>query len=400
MMKKLPHILAVILLTTAWFGCKKEGRVDHLDSSAAAPAQISGVKISETPGGAVVTYKIPRDPNLSYVKAVYEIRPDVFREAKASYYTDTLKLVGFGDTLHHEVKIYSVGKNEKESEPIQIDVQPIAPPVRTVFNTVKLTATFGGVNVKFKNASQADLSIVVIMDTTGLGTWAPVTTFYTAAPEGGFSARGYDTTQRKFALFVRDRWGNRSDTLTELLTPLYEQFIDPGSFKGLFLDGDTYQVIEPNVFAFEKLWDGIYFAGYAGCFASAANSVIPQWFTIDFGKKVQLSRMKEFQQQSDHLYNAGAVKSFEIWGSNDPDQDGGWTHWELLGKFQSFKPSGLPRGQATAEDLNYAAVNGEDFDFDNSPPPVRYIRFKTLETYSTNNIVVIAELKFWGKVVK
>ncbi len=51
------------------------------------------------------TYDLPKDPNLSYIKAVYEAQPGVFNETKSSYYTDTLALAGYGDT-GRKVKLY------------------------------------------------------------------------------------------------------------------------------------------------------------------------------------------------------------------------------------------------------------------------------------------------------
>jgi|SRR6185437_16511207 len=398
-MKRLLYSISPILLAILLYSCTKESRVYYPgDPNAPAPAQISNIKVNAIPGGAVLTYKLPIDPNLSYVKAVYEIQPGIFREAKASYYLDTLQLVGFGDTLSHEVKIYSVGKNEKESDSISINITPLVPPVQSVFKTLTLIATFGGVNVSFKNDSRANLAVVVITDTTGQGTWAPVTTFYTGAPEGNFSARGYDTTKRKFAVFTRDRWNNKSDTLIKTLTPLYEQLINSSGFSCVHLPTDTWQGAE-SIYSVENLWDGIYNQSYHGSFASTNSSVLPQWFTIDMGQKVILSRFKEFQMNNLFIYQGSAVESFELWGSNDPDTDGGWTNWEKLGSFHSFKPSGLPLGQVTTDDINYAAVNGEDFEFDHPLDAVRYIRFKTLQTYSSSGQIFICELKFWGQVV-
>ncbi len=394
-MKRLSYIITSLLLASLWSSCTKEGRIDHLDPRAPAPALISNVKVEELPGGAIITYKIPQDPNLSYVKAVYEIQPGTFREAKASYYTDTLKLVGFGDTLNHEVKLYSVGKNEKESSPISIQVTPLTPPVRTVFSTLTLDATFGGVQITFQNSSQANLAIEVMVDSTGQNTWAPVTTFYTGALQGAFSARGFDTTSRRFAVFVRDRWNNKSDTLIKSLSPIYEELIPKNTWSALHLPTDTWQYAES--FTLEHLWDNN-IQGYGGIFASTNASVLPQWFTIDLGKKVVISRVVEHQMFSDHLYAGSAVKKFELWGSNDPNPDGGWTRWQLLGTFNSFKPSGLPMGKITDEDRNYAWLHGEDFAFDHLLPAVRYIRWKSLETYGSSGQVVIAEIDLWGQV--
>ena len=170
-MKKLIYFFAAFLIGILWYSCKKEGRIDHLDLNAPAPLQISDVKVKATPGGAILTYKNPKDPNIYYVKAVYEIQPGVFREAKSSIYIDTLALVGYGDTLSHEVKIYSVGKNEKVSEPISISISPLPPAVKTVFKNLKLVASFGGVRVLFKNALKANLAIVLMVDSTGQNIW-------------------------------------------------------------------------------------------------------------------------------------------------------------------------------------------------------------------------------------
>jgi len=393
-MKKLLYIIAPALLITISFSCKKAGRIDFIDNNAPAPAQISDVKVIQKPGGATLTYKIPKDPNLAYVKAVYEIRTGVFREAKASYYTDTLHLVGYGDTLLHDVKIYSVGKNEKESTPVAMQVQPLTPPVRTTFLSLTLDATFGGVQVSFENIAKENLAITVMLDSTGQDTWTTINTFYTGAANGNFSVRGFDTTVRKFAVYVRDRWSNKSDTLMKTLKPVFETKIPKTTWSALRLPTDSYTPAQSYVL--EHLWDNN-IQGYDGIFASSNLSKLPQWVTIDLGKKIIISRIVSHQMSSDHFYAGSAMKSFELWGSNDPDTDGGWNNWEKLGTFQSFKPSGLPLGQTTDEDRNYAWFNGEDFSFDRLLPAVRFIRFKTLETYSMSGQVVIAELDLWGQ---
>lgn len=391
-MKKL-YSIAALIMTFFWSGCSKEGRLDFVDANAPAPAQITDLKAAPTAGGAVLTYKLPSDPNLGYVKAVYEIQPGVFREAKSSRYTDTLKLVGFGDTLSHEVKVYSVGTNEKASASVSISINPKTPAVKTVFTTIVFSATFGGVNVAFQNPTNSDLAIVVMRDSTGNNTWAPVTTFYTAAIASNFSARGFDSIPQKFAVYIRDRWNNKSDTLIKMLTPKFEASITKDTWSALVLPTDQTAIAEPQ-YNIEQMWNG----STNGIYASSNVSSLPQWFTIDLGKKVLMSRFKMFMEGYNHCYTGSGVKKFELWGSNSPDTDGGWTQWQLLGTFNTLKPSGLPLGQRTAEDINYANFLGCDYNFDNQPPAVRYIRWKTLETYSSPGQVVIAEISLWGQV--
>lgn len=394
-MRSLLYAITMFIFALSWLGCKKEGRIDFFDSKAPAPVQVSDVKVVATPGGGVLTYKIPSDSNFSYAKAVYEIRPGIYREASASYYQDTLLLVGFGDTLTHEVKIYSVGKNEKKSEPVSVSVTPLTPPVESVFKTLILGATFGGVQVDFRNIDRANLAIQLIRDTTGMDTWSTVETFYTGAPEGRFSVRGFDTTVKKFGVVIRDRWNNRSDTLIKMITPLYEELIPKTNWKVVTLPNDTWTPAES--YTIEHLWDNN-IEGYGGIFASTNSSVLPQWFTIDLGEKVVISRVVEHQAQpASHQYAGSAPKTIEIWGSNAPNPDGSWASWDSLGLFHSFKPSGLPLGQTTAEDSDYGWLKGEDFEFDHILPAYRYIRWKTLETYASSGQVVIAELDIYGQ---
>ncbi|MBL7971047.1 MAG: DUF5126 domain-containing protein [Prolixibacteraceae bacterium] len=392
-MKKVQYLLMAVLCVMTLYRCKETGRIDFIDDSSVVPAQITDVKIKSTPGGALITYKLPDDPTLSCVKAVYEIQPNVFREAKSSRYMDTLEIVGFGDTLKHEVKLFSVGLNQKESAPIVASVKPLLPAIKTVFGSLTLAPTFSGVRVTFENESQAKLALVLLSDSTGKGDWSPVTTFHTAAEKGAFSMRGFKSTERTFALFVRDRWNNKSDTLIKVLKPLYEEPISKNTWSPVFLPTDTYQYVE--TFDLTKMWDGSF--GY-NIFASKHTSPLPQWFTIDLGKKVTLSRMKEFQYH-ESPYSGSCVKSFEIWGSNNPNPNGSWDNWTLLGTFNSFKPSGLPAGSYNSDDVSYAISQGEDFEFPEGIPAVRYIRFKTVETFANKTMgqVVIVELNFWGQ---
>lgn len=397
-MKRFIFSMATILIVvTFWFGCKKEGRIDHINYKGPAPEPISNVKVTPTPGGAILVYEVPEDPNFYYAEAEYEIQPGVYRQAKASYYTDTLKLVGFGDTLSHDVKIYSVSENEKKSESMTITVNPLAPPVQTVFKTITLESTFGGVQIGFENKSKAKLAIEVLVDSSGLGTWATAQTFYTGAKEGTFTIRGYDTIERKFGVYIRDRWDNKSDTLLKKLTPLFEEEIPKNTWSALKLPTDTWQQAEGYVI--EHLFDNN--IEFAGIFASTNASVLPQWFTLDLGEKVVMSRvtMHHAPAGRSHFYDGSAFKVVEIWGSNNPNPDGSWESWDSLGTFHSFKPSGLPYGQWNDEDSQYGWIQGENFEFDHKLPPYRYIRVKTDETYGSSGQVVISELDVWGKIV-
>lgn len=74
----------------------------------------------------------------------------------------------------------------------------------------------------------------------------------------------------------------------------------------------------------------------------------------------------------------------------------GMDGWILLSECECKKPSGLPPGQNTQEDIDYA-TNGEEFEFDPNLPAVRYIRFKGLESFDNSTRIHIEEVTFFGQ---
>jgi hypothetical protein len=384
-------ILTALLLITGFSRCSKVDRLSFIDEGAPAPAQIKNVQATSTPGGAILTYDLPNDVNLLYVKAVYEIQPGVVREAKSSFYRDSIELVGYGDTQPHEVKLYSVGKNEKASEPVTIQVTPLVPPVHTVAATLEVTPTFGGVNVRFKNETQANIVIMVMVDSSGKGTWSPLRNFYTALSEGIFAARGLPAVERRFGVYVMDRWDNKSDTLITTQTPLEESLIPKSGFKVVRLPGDVME--QPNL-PIHKMWDDklVYEA-----YGSPRNVPMPHWVSFDMGVNAILGRFKIWSV-GEHTYIDGGLKRWQFWGATNPDPSGSFNGWQLLGEFEAFKPSGLPDGQRTAEDVDVSAFQGIDYEFPPGVPPVRYLRMVTLENYGGDGLTVVSELSFWGKI--
>ncbi|WP_343305288.1 DUF5000 domain-containing lipoprotein [Chitinophaga niabensis] len=397
------HILILLLGLFLWSSCKEKGQLIYMDDSAPAPAPVTNITVVQTPGGAKLHYKIPSDKNLLFVKAVYDIQPGVFRESETSIFKDTLIIEGFGDTQPHEVKIYSVGRNKKESAPVSVTVTPLTPPVHSVFTTLTLKETFGGASVTFQNQSEASLAIVLMRDTTGKGDWTDVTTYYTASPKGAFSARGFDTIPIKFATYVRDRWNNKSDTLIHTLKPIFETKLDRLGFKEVSLPtdvniGHVFSNLSPRNISF--LFNNVWGAGNTNdCFHTRPNEPkMPQWFTFDIGAECNLSRFKLYHRGgTSGFYRGGDPKKFEIWGSNNPNTNGDFdASWTLLAAFQSVKPSGSPLGTNTSEDEAFAVTNGEDFEFPPGTPSVRYLRFKTTETWGLFQYIYISELVFWG----
>ena len=356
-----------------------------------APSPVSDVQVENLPGGARITYSLPKDKNLLYVKAVYELSTGEIQEVKSSYYKNYLLLDGFSDTINYEVNLYAVSRGEQISQPVEVTVKPLTPPLMEVFGSLTMEETFGGVRVYFENEAEANV-VLTVLATDTIGELVQADAYYTKRKEGSFAVRGFDPVERTFGVFVRDRWNNCSDTLFADLTPVFEHQLDKTKFVALKLPGDTYDAHIGNIV---NLWDD----NTANIFHTKPGSGLPQWFTFDMGVTTNLSRFKLFHRDAgttDGAYTGGDPKVYEVWGSNDPDADGEWENWTLLMTCESVKPSGLPEGTVTSEDKQFAVIDGEDFDFPAGIPPVRYLRFKINKVWGVLDHMYIAELTFWG----
>ncbi len=393
-MKNIFIYKCIIFLILVFFACKEEANSPLVVGD--KPDPITEYTVESLPGGAKIVYKINSEDFL-YAKVVYEILPGVKREAKSSLYRNYLTVDGFGKEGKYNVELYAVGKGEVESEPTKIEIETLTPPYITAFNNIKMNATFGGINVEYKNEDEDNLVFnIIYIDTTNH--WKHVYSHYTRFAEGNFTVRGFDTLNIKFGAYVRDRWGNISDTLTATYKPLFESLLDYSKIKAMKLPGEVWQAHTgaPHL-VIEKVWNNNTSAS-DDCFHTTPNSGMPQHFSFDMGDIVKLSRFKYFQRPST-LWRAGNPKVFELWGSNNPDPNGSWDNWTKIGTFTAIKPSGLPVGTETSEDLELARA-GLDFDIPITTEPYRYYRWNTIETMANVTYISIAELTFWGSVVK
>ncbi|MEC3878171.1 DUF5000 domain-containing lipoprotein [Parapedobacter sp. 10938] len=388
----------IYLILGLWLlaGCSEEKYTSPIDDDT-APAPVQDVQVENLPGGAKISYALPNSESLRYVKAVYSIRPGVVRQAKSSLYSDHLVIDGFPAQREYEVELYAVSKGEQESEPVTVTVNPLTPPLLEAFNSLTFEETFGGVTIAFENSGEASLAVTVLTEEEGAMT--EVETYYTKSPQGLHSVRGFAAEPRLFGAVIRDRWNNFSDTLYAERTPIFEEEIPKDEFAEYHLPTDTWEKHIPQGDMFQ-MWDGrIAPNGGIGVFHTKPGSAMPQWFTFDMGKTVLLSRYKLWHRGpgTQWAYQLASPKKWEVWGTAEtPDPSGSWEGWTMLMECDSYKPSG--DGPVTSDDAFYATNAGEDFTFPDGTPPVRYLRFRMVETWGYLDYIYIQELTFWGQM--
>lgn len=390
------YILYFILGILLAVGCSPEKYMSAIDDDV-APGPIRSVHVENLPGAAKISYTLPDSESLRYVKAVYSIRPGVMREAKSSLYSDHLIVDGFPRESEYEVMLYAVSKGEKESEPVTVKVHPNTPPLLEAYNSFTFTETFGGVVIEFANSGESSLAVTVL--TPEEGRMSEVETYYTKSKIGRHPVRGFAAEPRLFGAVIRDRWGNLSDTIYAELTPIFEEQIPKTNFAQVNLQTDTNEphIAQGQMF---QIWDGRTAPnGGIGVFHTKPGTGMPQSFTFDMGVTAIFSRFKLWHRGpgTQWAYQLAAPKRWEVWGSAEaPDPSGDWDGWTLLMECESYKPSG--DGPITAEDALYATSLGEDFVFPDGMPPVRYVRFKILETWGFLDYIYLRQLTFWGQL--
>ena len=397
MIHNIKFSLTISILLLIISACTKDKHLP-LENDKIPPKSVTNPMVESLPGGAKITYTLPGDPDLLYVEAEFESQKGITRRVKATSYANSLTIDGFGDTLTYKVKIYSVDKSENRSRPVIVHVVPLSPPVQEVYKSLAIEPDFGGINSSFINLSEANIEIHVLTKDS-LGDWVSVENFYTKNKKGNYSSRGFKAKETQFGIFISDRWNNRSDTAKYALTPLFEEIVDKSKFKIYTLPTDNKGQHMTPAYSIDKIWNNNITA--AEVYHTVPGSGKPQWFTFDMGAQVQLSRFKMWSRLAQgyiYLYASGAIKKYEIWGcSSTPTPDGSWIGWTKLMDCEALKPSGLPIGTLSNDDILLATA-GEDFTFPRGTPIVRYLRIKSIETWGRVDYVYIGEMTFWGKV--
>jgi hypothetical protein len=370
---------------------------EPLTNDPTVPKQVSNIQVQNGNGKATLTYTVPNDPNLLYVKAVYTLSTGQLYEAKASSYNNSLVVDGFADTSFHEVKLYSVSRSDVESAPVIVRIKPLLAPIWEVFKSLKIQDAFGGYDLLANNLSKDNIAIIVTNKNVFNEYEADNNkSVYTRSDSILSKVRGLDTTTYRFGFFIRDRWGNKTDTMYKQIKPLYETELSRLRFLEFNLPGDAPQWANGQT-AVKYLWDNRTGWPWTSFTNQITGGVNPHMITFDTGVLSRVSRIwiRPYPEGTRYYYLT-TMKRFEVYGSSNPSLSGELDgSWYLLGSYTVKKPSGLPYGTDDSSDQT-AASSGFSWDADLRAPKVRYIRIRCLENFAGGTAQSINELKVYG----
>lgn len=386
------NIIILLILFILFNACEELEKSPMIKDNVAPSAIINPI-VENTPGGAYISYTLPDEEDLLYVVAEYEFSNGEKTETRSSIFINIVIVEGIGDTLKHNVSLYTVDRSENKSVPVIVEIQPLNPPVKLVQNSLTITPDFGGVLFTWENPTNTPLVFnILAVDSTG--TLSTFETVYSGVSEGRYSLRGFDPIETKFGIVIRDKWFNYSDTITHMVTPMFEHKLDKKLFSNANFPGDT------DMNGWEGRFEYAFDDNILTFNHSLAGTGWPQYFTIDLGATSKLSRVNIIQrQESWFLYAHGNPRLFEIWGTNDIPQDSIMNpdEWYLIKECVATRPT--EQGGTADEDAQHA-LDGDEFTFKLEDPPFRYIRILVNETWGNTGFIHMAEVEFWGQAIE
>jgi hypothetical protein len=393
-MKKIIYYLMTL---AAFVACKEEERGQYAVDKV-PPGQVTDVHAENLPGGALISYTVPKDNDLLYVKVVYTLSDGTKAEQKSSAYTPQVKVEGLGYGHPQTVQLICGDRSGNESVPLDVAIEPLDSPIYDILKSVEMKEDFGGIKVTWDNPLTDNIVLTMSVLDTLSEQFIEFQNVYTNLPAGKYNLRGFPARERVFAVSVRDRWNNRTDVVSGAYTPRFEQQFDPKKFGKWNPPGIPYYQLDAS-WSIDKLWDGK-LADPGFSLPQTVN--LPVSITFDMGQTGVLNRIKVYQRtSSSQLYAGYNVRMFQLYGSPTSNVNADFTSWFYMGEFESQKPSGLPLGQISQEDIDYATA-GEDYQVEiNNDVPVRYIRVHILETWSGGiSVGQFYELEFFGQLTQ
>lgn len=363
-----------------------------MSGSLGKPGVVTEVTTEALPGGVAISYRIPITEDILAVKAVYTLPNGRTYEQTSSFYENRVELRGYVDTGEHEADLFTVNRAQEMSDPVKVKFTPLEASLTKIERSVRIISDFGGAQFQWENTDRFPINLEFFA-TDSLGRLQLMRILTSEIASANFSLRGYEPTDRTFAVLVRDNYGNASDTIRRELLPYFEERFDKKKMSVMRLNNDA---------GFTN-WEGMdsyLIDDDRETFGHSPANALPASFTIDLGVKANVSRVVFFNRKyNDSYYSWGNPKDIKVYGRREaPSQDGRWEEWgDPLIVDQLQRPSG--QAGDTDEDRAWAEA-GFEFIVPLTAGPLRYVRVVVLSTQTGLTYTHPAEVDLYGEEVK
>ncbi|MDD2247845.1 MAG: DUF4959 domain-containing protein [Proteiniphilum sp.] len=315
-MKRYNLIITIVLAAFCFFACDDVSTGPAEPKGPWNPGPLAECVVTPINGGAIITYTIPKDPDILYIMAEYERNGKIFTD-KSSVYNNSLTIEGFHRVNKVKAKLYKVNKHEQRSEPIEVEFEPLESLIDIACNTWEMIPGFGGVIGSWHNPKQTELGVRLMVENED-NVMETKDMYYTALKNDKHAFRPYEAVQTNFGISFEDKWGNISDTIRFTTTPLYEVMIPKpyADFRANIPWDNTTNLSNRQL---SLLWDNTVNTSGHGWLTNPGGSGLS--ITIDLKRVVKLSRIVRHPYHINSLYGQANITDFEAWGIDEIDYD-------------------------------------------------------------------------------
>ena len=393
---KARNFLSLFLITFLFLsGCNEN---ENQDST--PPGSLTIESVTPTNGGGILTYSLPNDSDILFVRAEYtnSLGNDVYRVS--SSHNNSIEIDGLNQNTPISVRLFVIDENENISEPTDVEFIPLPSFIFLVQESISISPTLGGVNLEWENI--AEKTVYVHLHIVNAGE-EEIRILSSDKEFENISVRGLESVEMTFLTKVEDFDGNITDLEEKAtISPLFEEMIDKSTWtlmSQLSVDGNAWEGETDNfwddiVDTAETNADNSYFIIWRD-----ANGGVLNWpldIVINLNKNVKIHRLKVWQRAFwyngptgiPYYYQEENIRSFDLYASEN-SQD-----WTLLGQYDIGDPS--DQDGNIPQDFIDAAANGHDFDLEGVSDKFRYLKFSITSNYGSDTYVHGSEITLWG----
>ena len=393
---KISKILSILFISLVFlFGCK-----DDENGDSTPPGSLSVEDITPTNGGGIISYLLPDDSDVLFVRAEYtnSLGVDVYRVS--SSHNNYIEIDGLNQNTPVQVRLFVVDENENLSQPVEVEFTPLPSFIYLVQESISITPDLGGVKLEWENVSEKTVYVHlhIVSDDN-----EEIRILSSNSSSENIFVRGLESVEMTFLTKVEDFDGNITDLEEKAtLTPLFEEMIDKStwtlvnqlSVNGNAWEGETTAFWDDVVDTAETNSDNSYFIIWRDQNGGTLNW--PLDIVISLNKNVRVHRFKVWQRAFwyggptgvPYYYQEENMRSFDLFASNN------LTDWTLLGQFDIGDPS--DENGNIPQDFIDAAANGHDFNLDVVSDTFRYLKFSITSNYGSDTYVHGSEITLWG----
>ena len=221
---KISKILSILFISLViLFGCK-----DDENGDSTPPGSLSVEDITPTNGGGIISYLLPDDSDILFVRAEYtnSLGVDVYRVS--SSHNNYIEIDGLNQNTPVLVRLFVVDENENLSQPVEVEFTPLPSFIYLVQETISITPDLGGVKLEWENVAEKTVYVHlhIVSDDN-----EEIRILSSNSSSENIFVRGLESVEMTFLTKVEDFDGNITDLEEKAtLTPLFEEMIDKSTW--------------------------------------------------------------------------------------------------------------------------------------------------------------------------